>query len=515
MRLGLLTTVHVREPAALGNLRVLIDSIHRHVPRSAYTHLLIVDDCSPDLPAAPYYAHLAREGVEVYRMGPPRPPYWGRKYGLDARGAPTSYGHAVGLMAGFEALRARGCTHAWVIDGDCVVLDAAGAWLPQAIDLFQHDRVAVVTDAFGCRPGPAPEIIDAEWTLQGETRRLKAALPVKGAWINYGFPVLFCALVDLAVEPAFGLLANEGWVNAKWGAQLFKQGRRVGYFPFFQHRHVFHLGLGYTKTNMIVASQPFGMATDEVGRYGGRDRGYYHAGFLQIDRDSARHQAWLAGVTGLPVADRAALDPAWLRDPPIVPTAPDEYTLRPLGPDDFAALWAFDTDPEATRFMAWGPRRAGDEALTRTFLARAAATRWQHFGFVRHGELIGMGEIRPLSADRAGLCYAILRPYWRQGHGERLLNALIEVAYNQHGYATLEVAIDAAHVASLGVLGKRHDFATDWIAQRERYTLKGEARTRIVFTRRLPVGPVPIDAAAGLRQRADLLASMGVWRPAS
>ena len=125
MKIGILTTVHVAgNREALGLLRLLVDSIRLHVPRQEYEVFLIADDCSPPwAPLDSYYDGLTRAGVAVvYRMGSAADPHWVVRHGGTPKHDRAAHGHAVGLMAGFGALRALGCTHAWVIDGDCVLV---------------------------------------------------------------------------------------------------------------------------------------------------------------------------------------------------------------------------------------------------------------------------------------------------------------------------------------------------------------------------------------------------------
>ena len=167
MTLGILTTVHLEVPSQVGLLRLLVDSIRTHVNRGVYDRFLVVDDCSYSTPEIDgYFAWLQESGTaDVYHLGGSREPFVRKRRDQAFMALPpdqqvTSFGHAGGLMAGFWALRQRGCTHAWVIDADCAVLDSG--FLAQALDLFQHERVAVVTDFFAGRPSEDTQVVD-EW----------------------------------------------------------------------------------------------------------------------------------------------------------------------------------------------------------------------------------------------------------------------------------------------------------------------------------------------------------------
>src|SRR3990172_4503436 len=157
MKLGILTPVHLEVPAQVGLLRILVDSIRAHVRRDEYERFLIVDDCSYVTPEiTEYFSWLEQSGTaEIYHLAGQREPFSRKRRDWAFMALPSvqqvsSFGHAGGLMAGFWALRQRGCTHAWVIDADCAVLD--GGFLDPAKDLFQHRQVAVVTDFFAGRP---------------------------------------------------------------------------------------------------------------------------------------------------------------------------------------------------------------------------------------------------------------------------------------------------------------------------------------------------------------------------
>ena len=365
MKLGILTTVHLEVPIQVGLLRVLVDSIRAHVPRDEYEQFLIVDDCSYVTPEiTEYFSWLEQsDTAEIYSLAGPREPFVRKRRDAAFKALPpeqqvSSFGHAGGLMAGFWALRQRDCTHVWVIDADCAVLDAG--FLDHAKDLLQQNQVAVVTDFFAGRPSENIQIVD-EWmeTCAHPNGSLsvasKASKACRAAIWQYGFPNLFCALVDLTVEEQFGGLHNAGWVNSRWGRRLFRKGYRVAYFPFFQGGHVFHLGYGHTKYNADMSAQTFGNAI-ETGNYGGKAQGIYHAGYLQLSRGTGEHAEWLEKISSTAHSDVVQMDPRWL-----VPPSPqevhgwEETRLRPFEARDLTALCEIDRDPDSTRFLQWGP----------------------------------------------------------------------------------------------------------------------------------------------------------------
>lgn len=521
MKIGILTTVHIKDQAALGLLRLLVDSVRQHVARTSYDAFVIADDCSPAEPATEaYYSWLESSGTAtVYRMGPPRTPYWAPKHGTVPDGTPLSHGHAMGLMAGFWKLREMGCSHAWIIDGDCVVLRDP---LRETVALAEKTGAAVVTDYFGGNPSDSTQVVDAEYLHfladDGSVKKSvpKALFPCHAAWAIYGFPVLFCGLVDLEKEYRYGAFRNAGWVNNKWGYRLFRAGERVAYYPFFQNRSVFHLGLGYSKVNLDLKGQTLGNAK-ETATYGAKERGSHHAGFLQLDRPTEEHIKWLRWAATAPLSQNIQYDPKWFIDPPRTQLATREDTfLRPLLDSDLATLCSIDSDSEVTRFMQWGPH---GEQYTRAFLERAKGTRWQWFALSNDkNEMLAYGEIRPQpdhGPHAVGLTYIVPRKHWKKGHGARLLHLLVEAAYNQLDCGTIFVRIDADHTASHGVLA-RAPYRGDWThVGVEDYLLKGQLRKRNIYRRDLPINPGPPAATPeeALAEREKMLfTDLGIWR---
>lgn len=521
MTVGLLISYYHSGPVSLALLRLLIGSLRQHLPRDRYHSLVIVDDCSPEAPEwQAYLAWLTEHmGATVYRLGPPRLPYYHQgPDGKLKKGLPpeTSYGHAIGIMAGFHKLRELGCTHAWVLDGDCVLLDDCD--LDRAMAMFQREKVAVVTDYYAGRQHPdGLDLLTDEACERGYRgdddvfyARERWEAPVEwGQWL-LGFPVLFCGIVDLTVEERFGGMANQGWVNVRWGRRLFRRGYRVGYHPFFQGRHVFHLGYGFTRHNAQTLDREYGNL-QETARYGGKTQGLYHAGYLQLAKSGAEFEAWLlAEAERVPFDGLLTLDRSWLVDPPEIPMhgRPETY-VRPFLETDFDALREIDADPVCDRFLSWGPH---GEEMTRRFLNMACFDRRRWFALVHHGEFVGYGELRPLESSdglrTAGLSYVVQRSKWGQGLGKFLVSQLYEIGFGPMDYEILVARIDVENHASLGALKAS---SPDWEDQGEEvYQIKGEQRLRRIYVRRFTDGSIKMDRVDD-RERL-LFDTLGVWR---
>mgnify|MGYP001559345096 CR=1 FL=1 len=385
----------------------------------------------------------------------------------------------------------------------------------------------VATDYFLGRPsGTDVQFVDRtmhhRWSADGQPIGSvpRASHSGHAPWALYGFPVLFCALVDLREEARFGPFGNAGWVNNRWGARLFMADQRAAYFPFFQGGGVFHLGLGFTGPN-LVADQVFGNLLD-TRVYGGKDRGHHHAGYLQLQRNHREHAAWLEHVAAQPPGVSAEMGAGGLVAPrdcglPVN----DERTVRPLGPADLDAVCGIDSDPETCRFFSWGPH---GRDRTAEFVAQSVAEPYRWWALAtRDGDFLGMGEIRPIADSpwpRACALTWVVAPQHRQkGHGAALVDGLVKAAYGQLDYETIVVRIDTENAASLATLAKRHDFLTDWRLDRtEEYSLRGTTRRRHVYVRPFPVAcparPDFRDLAACMAARERLLfEESGMWRP--
>lgn len=476
---------------SLSTLRFTIDSIRRYISKEQCEVLVVVDDCSYFDNAWGEYAKLLGEwGVVVYRLGPPRIPYWHpdpatpKKY---SGGSPplTSYGHAIGIMAGFYKLKVMGCTHAWVIDGDCWVLN--GGWLQDALHLFEYDKVAVVTDYFAGRPpldcidllcDDIDEIYYDSLTKGKLSQRNKGEIEVHwGQWM-VGFPNLVCAIVDLGIEERFGALENSGWVNNGWGRQLFNQGYVVGFYPFFQGKHVYHLGHGFTRESTENFGRTYGNLV-KTDRYGGKDRGIYHAGYLQLDKTTEEVDKWLGLISKLPLSQPTPLlPPEWLVDPPKV----DRHGrgipyLRPFKMSDLEQLCEFDTNPDCVKYFQWGPH---GEDKTRKFLEGAVNKPKQWLALVAEDGLVGYGEIRPEVGDNTcAITYVTHPKHQGKGYAKFLINELYELGYRVYGYFTFIVRIDTENMASIEVL-KSMGYEWEEVSE-ENYLLRGQPKRRKVY----------------------------------
>ncbi len=130
-------------------------------------------------------------------------------------------------------------------------------------------------------------------------------------------------------------------------------------------------------------------------------------------------------------------------------------TLRRPSARDAAAVFAYGSAPEVTRFMAW-PRH-NDLADTRAFLS-AADDEWRQRGvgpyLVEHqGAVVGSTGLHLATPYRAVTGYLLVQPLWGQGFATELALAMVELA-GSLGVVRLEALCLTEHTASARVLEK-------------------------------------------------------------
>lgn len=110
---------------------------------------------------------------------------------------------------------------------------------------------------------------------------------------------------------------------------------------------------------------------------------------------------------------------------PLLETA--RLILRPLRADDFTAAHSWGSNPENTRYMAWGPN---SEQQTREFLARAKPGKDFAVTLKESGVVIGSCGIYPDEAnDSAELGWILHKDYWKRGYGTELGGALVKYGF--------------------------------------------------------------------------------------
>ncbi|WP_412516742.1 GNAT family N-acetyltransferase [Actinomadura madurae] len=135
--------------------------------------------------------------------------------------------------------------------------------------------------------------------------------------------------------------------------------------------------------------------------------------------------------------------------------------LREFHTGDHAAVHAFASDAEVTRYTDWGPNSPQD---TTTFLAEVVqdsnALPRHRFGLAvveqEHGTLIGSIELRVTSTShrRGELGYVLHRQWWGLGYAGEAATALLGFGFDDLGLRKISATCNPANAASVRVLTK-------------------------------------------------------------
>ena len=128
----------------------------------------------------------------------------------------------------------------------------------------------------------------------------------------------------------------------------------------------------------------------------------------------------------------------------------ERLVLRPLTEADFCAVHQWASDPENTRYMAWGPNT---EEQTRAFLASTKPG--ADFAVVQKcsGEVIGSCGVYPDKANDTGeLGWILRKDCWKRGYGTELGGELIRYGFKELGLRRLIAPCAAVNYGSYRVM---------------------------------------------------------------
>jgi RimJ/RimL family protein N-acetyltransferase len=145
--------------------------------------------------------------------------------------------------------------------------------------------------------------------------------------------------------------------------------------------------------------------------------------------------------------------------------------MRDLVAEDFVAVHRYASDPQVTRYLAWGPNT---EAETRAFLLRAQA-----HAVLRPRRDFELGVIDRVSGELIGGCglhsrreasreyetgYCLRRDWWGKGVGSDTLAALLVFGFRSLGAHRIYAQVSPGNTASVKML------------ERLRFRLEGHLR---------------------------------------
>jgi RimJ/RimL family protein N-acetyltransferase len=161
-------------------------------------------------------------------------------------------------------------------------------------------------------------------------------------------------------------------------------------------------------------------------------------------------------------------------------------SLREFRDGDHAAVHAFASDPEVTRYTDWGPNDPDD---TSVFLAKAAQntsaqprTRYPLAVVERAGDvLIGSVDIHVVSREhrRGEMGYVLNRSRWGHGYATEAAAAVLRFGFDRLGLHRISATCDPDNTASARVLERIGMRAEGHL--REYLCIGGEWRDRLLY----------------------------------
>jgi ribosomal-protein-alanine N-acetyltransferase len=172
--------------------------------------------------------------------------------------------------------------------------------------------------------------------------------------------------------------------------------------------------------------------------------------------------------------------------------ASERIRLRPFEATDFAAVHAYASDPEVTRFSAWGPN---DRAATQAFLDLAMlrqVAQADHYNFAvvlrDSDELIGGCGIEVDSHEhrRASFGYSSARRWWGRGLMTEAAQLVKSMAFDSLDVHRLEATCHPENIGSIRVLEKTG--LTFEGRLRDHMLMRGEWRDSLLYAAINPTG---------------------------
>ena len=130
--------------------------------------------------------------------------------------------------------------------------------------------------------------------------------------------------------------------------------------------------------------------------------------------------------------------------------------LRPLGPEDFDAIWEMVSDESITRMlMSWPWPPSKD--YTKERLVAPAAKSGQISAVTLKGETIGMAGV-----TGGSVWYSLRRAYWGKGFAQEVLAAKIKQGFSDPERDKLVAGTWSDNPASMHILEKAGFERTGW-----------------------------------------------------
>ena len=172
-------------------------------------------------------------------------------------------------------------------------------------------------------------------------------------------------------------------------------------------------------------------------------------------------------------------------DIPLPLTTP-RLVLRDFRGDDFAAVHAYASDPEVTRYVPWGPNT---EEITREVLQQAAAAQTArpridfNLAITLTGDSTPVGSVglhlREETRLTAEIGYVLRPDQWGKGVATEAASAVINAGFSHLGLRRIWATCDARNTGSWNVMEKL-GLTREARLRRDR-CIKGEWRDTLVY----------------------------------
>ena len=128
----------------------------------------------------------------------------------------------------------------------------------------------------------------------------------------------------------------------------------------------------------------------------------------------------------------------------------ERLVLRPLATDDFEAAHSWGSNPDNTRYMAWGPN---DEEQTKAFLQATKPGRDFTVVLKESNAVIGSCGIYPKeSGYMADVGWILHIDHWKRGYGTELCGELIRYGFEDLKLGRIQAPCAAINYGSYRIM---------------------------------------------------------------
>ncbi len=162
----------------------------------------------------------------------------------------------------------------------------------------------------------------------------------------------------------------------------------------------------------------------------------------------------------------------------------ERLKLREITKEDFQAVHEYASDPEAVRYMPFGPNTVEEtrEFIDRNLRRRREQPRTDYgLGIILQSEdrLIGACGMHDVTEIQASIGYILNRRYWGHGYATEAAEALVGYLFDELGVHRVYASCDPENHASVRVLEKVGMSLEGRL--RENMVIHGEYRDSLIF----------------------------------